>query len=317
VVQPEVVGVGLDVRKTALDDQAMDLRVADLDVAMPFAIHPAAQRADVALADTVVLGQGEKIAVGIEDFRIVVQLRGDLVDQLAPGRQPDIRRDTGTHEENQPIVSVRFSELVHRLSSLCPQKGDEFVERLLAHGYAVLSLAQFREGLRVAVGNEYVVPFEPMDAGRLARGSPAYRAFKEVPLAAIAIADQRPGYRGWIIQPADQFAEPRCLQPFPEGLRQTAGKTVQAVHVERGMLDEDRLADQLECHQQLVAHQLLQVLGTHLLNLDRKGQNLDAAWFEDVPDFGNFLLIDRGETDFHADPEYRLPCGWMRQAMLG
>src|SRR3546814_9254248 len=76
---------------------------------------------------------------------------------------------------------------------------------------------------------------------------------------------------GRIVQPPDQLRESLGLQSVPEDLRQPAGKAVEAVDEKPGVFDEDRFTDHLEGDQQLVADQLVQVLGTQLLATDGKG----------------------------------------------
>lgn len=63
----------------------MRSRFPDLGlVGVEFLVHQASQRTDAALTGDVVLGELQRVAVALEDFRVVVQLFGDRVDQLVP-----------------------------------------------------------------------------------------------------------------------------------------------------------------------------------------------------------------------------------------
>ncbi|GEM_PF-4144058 len=160
--------------------------------------------------------------------------------------------------------------------------------------------AQLRERLGLAFGNEYVVPFEAAMPGWRRCDAPGDHAFEEMPFATVAIADQGPRLGGRIVQPPDQLRESLGLQSVPEDLRQPAGKAVEAVDEKPGVFDEDRFTDHLEGDQQLVADQLVQVLGTQLLDTDGKGLHLDSAGLENLANLEDLLRVDGREADFHG-----------------
>jgi len=130
-------------------------------------------------------------------------------------------------------------------------------------------------------------------------------------LAPIAVADQGSRFGCGVVEPSDQLGKALGLQAVPEYLGQTAGKAVEAVDEQPGMLDEHRLADHLERHQQLVADQLVKVLGTQLFDADRKGLHLDSTGLEDLANLADLLLIDGREADFHRTSQLRLRSEWM------
>jgi len=130
-------------------------------------------------------------------------------------------------------------------------------------------------------------------------------------LAPIAVADQGSRFGCRVVEPSDQLGKALGLQAVPEYLGQTAGKAVEAVDEQPGMLDEHRLADHLERHQQLVADQLVKVLGTQFFDADRKGLHLDSTGLEDLANLADLLLIDGREADFHRTSQLRLRSEWM------
>jgi hypothetical protein len=113
VFQPAVVVGGVDERKAAPRQQRMHARLADVDVAaVPGAVHPAAQRPDAAVHDAEVLGQREVAALGAKVLGRHAELLRHVLDQRAPGRQPQPGRHPGADEQQHLRAAVRFAQLL-------------------------------------------------------------------------------------------------------------------------------------------------------------------------------------------------------------
>ncbi|CAK0602375.1 Uncharacterised protein [Burkholderia pseudomallei] len=118
----------------------------------------------------------------------------------------------------------------------------------------------------------------------------------------IAVPEDRLGSNLGVAKSCNEVGEAIRLQPVPEYLSQSCGKSIEAAQIQAGVLNEQRATDGLERLGQLVPYQTLDIFCLELLDFLRHRHDVHSYGGKDPLHLCDLVRIARHESDFQFRP---------------